>query len=254
MQKQKIHDNGIQWFTFDLLSRFPGVKHAIFSRHGGCSEHPYNSLNVHEGVGDALSHVKQNRELIRRTLGLDILAWGNQCHGNSILEVDSYWKEPAICDALTTKCLNTGLMVMHADCQAAIIYDPIKHAVANVHSGWRGSVQNIYSRAIAFMIDRYGSRAEDLIVCISPSLGPDSSEFINYKTELPEAFWQYQFKQNYFDFWKISRAQLMESGILGKNIEIAGICTRSNAEDFFSYRRDKQTGRNATVVALMDLK
>ena len=141
-------------------------------------------------------------------------------------------------------------MIKHADCQAAIFYDPVHHAVSCVHAGWRGNVQNIYAHAIAFMAGKFHSQPADILVCISPSLGPHFSEFKNYKTEFPESFWPFQIRPNYFNLWEISRTQLQECGILPHHIEIASICTYANEQDFFSYRRDKVTGRNATVVAL----
>lgn len=85
---------------------------------------------------------------------------------------------------------------------------------------------------------------------IGPSLGPNRAEFINHKVELPSTFLPFQFKENYFDFWEISKMQLSDAGICKEHIEIAGICTYSEEDDFFSHRRDKKRGRNGTVVAL----
>ena len=130
------------------------------------------------------------------------------------------------------------------------MYDKKQKAIAIAHSGWRGSTLNIYKKTIETMKKRYHSKPEDILVCISPSLGPDSAEFQNYKTELPESFWQFQIQPYYFDFWKISRWQLEEAGILPHHIEIAGMDTLSNPTDFFSHRRDKPSGRNATIAFL----
>lgn len=146
---------------------------------------------------------------------------------------------------------NVGLMIKHADCQAAIFYDPLHHAVANVHCGWRGNVKNIYREIVEAMGQRYGSRPQDLLVGISPSLGPQASEFRNYIKELPKSFWEFQIKPLYFDLWEISKQQLMGCGILSHHIEIAKICTFSTPEDCFSYRREKRSGRHATIVALL---
>ena len=138
----------------------------------------------------------------------------------------------------------------HADCQVAIFFDPVKKVVANVHCGWQGNVQNIYAQVIQHLEAEYGSAVEDLLVCISPSLGPENAEFINHRSELPSSFYPFQIKPNYFDFWEISKMQLKKAGVLGHHIEIAQMCTFSGEKDFFSHRRDKETGRNGTVVAL----
>lgn len=146
--------------------------------------------------------------------------------------------------------LGLGLTILHADCQVALFYDPIQHAITVTHCGWRGSVQNIYQESIAAMRSLYGTKAENLLVGISPSLGPSASQFIHYQRELPESFYPFQVKPLYFDFWAISKWQLRECGVLPHHIEIAEICTYSHPEDFFSYRRIKTSGRHATIASL----
>jgi copper oxidase (laccase) domain-containing protein len=100
------------------------------------------------------------------------------------------------------------------------------------------------------MKEIYLSDPKDLLVCISPSLGPESAEFIHYKTELPESFWQFRQKDNFFDFWNISKWQLTEAGILPHHIQMAEMDTYLLGDQFFSYRRDKTTARQATFSML----
>lgn len=241
---------GVHWLEFDLLADFPSLKHGVFLRHGGCSTGAYNSLNLGDRVGDDAAAVARNRQRVADILGIPHLVSLQQCHGNAIHEITSPSQTTLEGDALTTSQQHIGIAILHADCQAAIFYDPIHHAVANVHAGWRGSVQNIYAETIAFMNKTYGSNPKDLLVGISPSLGPQSAEFINYRKELPEPFWEFQVTPNHFDFWEISRAQLIACGVPSTQIEIAAIDTRTHEQDYFSYRRNQITGRHATVVAL----
>jgi YfiH family protein len=202
-------------------------------------------------AGDEIENVEANRLKIAQALSLPQLASGKQCHGTDIAMVTSSGiAEPYIHDALTTQTNHIGLMILHADCQAAIFYDPIHRAIANVHCGWRGSVQNIYHHMVQRMKQEYQTKPEDLLVCISPSLGPKHSEFINYKTELPNSFWPFQITPYYFDFWEISKWQLSQEGVLAHHIQVACIDTFSNPKDYFSYRRSKDAGRQATVCAL----
>ena len=126
--------------------------------------------------------------------------------------------------------------------------DPVCRAIANVHAGWKGNAQNIYREVIERMHALFRSRPENLLVGISPSLGPDASEFVNWQSELPEFFWEFQFKPNYFNLWELSRKQLLSCGVLAHHIEIASICTYANPQDFFSYRRCKKSGRHGTVA------
>jgi purine-nucleoside/S-methyl-5'-thioadenosine phosphorylase / adenosine deaminase len=234
---------------YELLSDQPRLKHAVLTRHGGVSQGAFASLNLGFSVGDIEESVKENHARVKALLGVDRLYTADQCHGKEIAEVKP-GVEKTSADILTTSHLNCPLLIKHADCQAAIFYDPVGHAVSAVHSGWRGSALNVYAETIRFMKGRYGSKPENLLVCISPSLGPDSSEFIHYRKELPVPFWEFQVKPSYFDFWQISRAQLQECGVLLHHIEVAEKDTFTD-DDFFSYRRSKITGRNGTVVYLI---
>ncbi|MFI5334273.1 MAG: peptidoglycan editing factor PgeF [Chlamydiales bacterium] len=242
-------DQGVEWLEFELFAEESRLKHAIFLRHGGFSQPPYSALNLGGGSGDDTASITKNREKISRLLRVKGMISSHQVHGCEIGHVtDSSFE--GHCDALVTAEKGIGLMIKHADCQAAIFYDPIQNVLANVHAGWRGSVENIYAKTIDFLRERYGSRPENLLVGISPSLGPEWAEFIHFRKELPESFWGFQSKPTYFDFWAISRAQLEEAGVLQGHIQVAGLCTYTEVRDFFSYRRDKVTGRNATVAML----
>ena len=133
----------------------------------------------------------------------------------------------------------------------AIFYDPTTHVIANVHAGWRGLVENIYRETILKLQAEFHVKPENLLVCIGPSLEPEYSEFINYRTEFPEHFWRFQTRASHFNLWEVARFQLKEEGINPQNIEIAGIGTYSNPDDFYSYRRSKDTLRNTTFACLI---
>ena len=235
-----------------FFSHLPKVSSATFSRHGGVSEAPYHSRNMGLHVGDDEARVLRNRALVKEELGLARLVSARQVHGDSILNVD--WlpetdEEHAGHDALMTNIPELGLMIQQADCQAVLLCDPEHGAVANIHSGWRGSVANIIAKTVAAMTNAYGTRPAVLHAAISPSLGPCCGEFINYRTELPLAFHAYQTQPNHFDFWAISRDQLRDCGVRSERIEIAGCCTVCDG-DYFSYRRDRVTGRFASVIGM----
>ena len=194
----------------------------------------------------------QNRALIREELGLSRLVSARQVHGDSVLVVD--WLpeadvELADHDALMTNIAGLGLMIQQADCQAIMLYDPEHGAVANIHSGWRGSVANIIAKTVAAMTAVYKTRPGSLCAAISPSLGPCCGEFVNYRQELPKALHGYQARPNHFDFWAISRDQLRNSGVRSEQIEIARSCTVCEG-DYFSYRREGLTGRFASVIGI----
>lgn len=228
------------------------VAAVTFSRHGGVSEPPYHSRNVGLQVGDDERRVLRNRALIKEDLGLLRLVSAKQVHGDRILVVDRLPEadvEQAGYDAIMTNIPEIGLLIQQADCQAIMLYDPEHRAVANIHSGWRGSGQNLIGKTVAAMRTTYGTRPARLFAAISPSLGPCCGEFVNYRTELPEAFHGYQVRPHHFDFWAISRDQLRDSGVGLERIEIARRCTVCGG-DYFSYRREGVTGRFASVIGL----
>jgi polyphenol oxidase len=253
LRKQK---EGIQWLEFELLADIADLVHGVFLRHGGVSEGPYRSLHVGKNEGCDSDAIEENRSRIKKIIGTDRLISdplisAYQVHGASIKYVQGLHEEIPPCDGLMTNRADLGLMIKHADCQAAIFFDTEHKAIANVHCGWRGNVQNIYGATVLEMQKQFASRPENILVGISPSLGPERSEFINYKRELPESFLPFQIKPAYFDLWAISRMQLEIAGILPHHIQIAGICTYTHGEDFFSFRRDNRvTGNHGTVAVL----
>jgi YfiH family protein len=244
--------DGIQWLEFEILAEQRGLVHGVFLRHGGVSLAPYAFLNAGGGSGDDALKVDENRRLMLKALNIAVCMTSKQVHGNEVAWVQGGFSQDKECDALITQRTGLALMIKHADCQAAIIYDPVSCSLANVHSGWRGNVKNIYSAAVEKMKRIFGSKPENLLVGVSPSLGPLYAEFRNFRTEFPEEFWDFQVRPEYFDLWAIARHQLQECGVLAHHIEIASICTYANPQDYFSYRRDKITGRNATVAMLQN--
>lgn len=248
---RKETKDGVTYFSFDLLNDCPKVRHGVFSRQGGTSEAPYDSLNLGHRVKDSDSAFKKNLSIACETLQISQVQYANQVHGKRVCQIQQL-SPPPEADALVTAKPGLGLMIQHADCQAALFYDPCQHVAAAVHAGWRGLVQNIYRETIQFMCQSYGCRPENLLTCIGPSLGPQAAEFIYYKEEFPPSFWTHQIEKNqHFDLWAIAEQQLQEGGILPHHIEVAGLCTYEHAEHFFSYRRERPlTGRNGTFIAL----
>lgn len=244
--------NQLPYLTFASLASTK-VGHGIFSRWGGVSPPPFDSLNINYHVGDPEENVRHNRALIRKTLDIVHLVSAQQVHGDTIHRITEIPRKAEIesegADSLISDVKGIFLMIQQADCQAVMIFDPTHLAVANVHTGWRGSVANIIGKTIQAMMDAYLSRPADLLAVISPSLGKCCAEFVNYRQELPKSFEDYRVSEHFFDFPAISRDQLITAGLKPSRIETAGICTRCDPS-WFSYRRDKITGRFCSVIGL----
>jgi polyphenol oxidase len=222
-----------------------------FLRHGGVSEKNFFSLNVSTSVGDHPDNVKVNRKIVQDNMGVSHLFFANQTHSDLVVEVTkNNLKEHPTCDAIVTKEKDIGLAITHADCQAALFFDPQNKVIAAAHAGWRGLCKNIYKKTIDFMKSKYNSKAENILVCISPSLCLKHSEFKNYKNEFPKELWVYQKEPFHFDLWQIGKDQLETEGVKPSNIEFAEECTFCDENNYFSYRREKDTGRQVSVICL----
>jgi len=250
--------NGTSFFQFDHLAAYAEINHGIFTRSSGCSNPPFHRLNVGQGIGDNRSHVEKNRRIVAECMQAEELVFLDQVHGSRVLTLSRHHgglpgcgaAQALIADAVVTDMPEKFLVIQVADCQSVLLYEPDRQVVANVHSGWRGSILNIIGRTVDAMQDHFGCRPDRVRAGIGPSLGPCCAEFVNYKSEIPANFWPYKDSNNHFDFWSISRDQLMQAGVAEKNIESSQICTRCRTDDFFSYRAAKTTGRFAAVIGL----
>jgi len=253
-----VNRNGTAFLQFENLNRYTEISHGVFTRRFGHSAGVFQSLNVSFGLGDVADHVRANRRRIARAIEGEDLVFAEQVHGNDVLVVNSQNSGLDMSidgvagtgDALVTDLSGKFLIIQLADCQSILLYDPIQKVIANVHCGWRGSTKNIAGRTVDVMNKRFGCNRRDLIAGIGPSLGPCCAEFVNYRSEIPQKFWRYKSANDHFDFWALSREQLIAAGLLRENIETGGICTKCNTDAFFSYRGEGQTGRFASVIGL----
>ena len=248
---QVVTYRGLKFYQFQDLIRL-GLKHAVFTRQGGHSSGPYQGLNLSFEVGDVPENVWRNRCLIKEALGVSVLLSAKQIHGKRAfilkeslpqdLEVTGY-------DILITDQPGVGVLIKQADCQAVVIFDSKRQVLALVHAGWRGLVAGVIEEALALLQKEFDAKTEDLWAAISPSLGPCCAEFRDYQKIFPPEFWPFQVKKDYFDLPAVTREKLLKRGLKKEKIFISGICTKCEQE-FFSYRREKGTGRFGTLAVL----
>jgi YfiH family protein len=250
--------NSLQYFTYSNLSVFDDIRHGVFIRNHGISSDDYYSLNVGLSVGDKQVSVVNNRKNIARCMGVQKLIFINQVHETNIL---IFKKNKAnhspeantsllTGDAMITDISGKFLAIQVADCQGIALYDPANKVVANVHSGWKGSIKNIAGACVESMKTEFDCRPENIYAGVSPSLGPCCAEFIHYQQEIPREYWCYKNTSDHFNFWNISFLQLINAGLLHQHIEISNICTKCNDHLFFSFRKNKKTGRFVSVIGL----
>lgn len=178
-----------------------------------------------------------------------------QTHGDKIIKVEESASNSKIVegDAWINSVKNTICAINTADCQAVLLFDPIKKVAAAVHNGWRGSVQNIVGKTVAKMIRDLGSKPENILAGISPSLGPCCAYFTNPFEELPQTLHTYILPDEHsVDFLAYTEHELVMAGLKASNIETAKLCTKCNSDLFFSYRADHNNpGRMAALISLL---
>lgn len=252
LHEKKGHDSDhdldcLSYLTFPVLSQQEDLVHAsLLKGKGKCA-----SLTLQQASWGDLA--KQASELSLQVAGMHSLSicWVKQCHSADILLVDSCGEQEEPADAMITRCPGLGLMVLHADCQALLFYDPIGKVIASAHVGWRGSAAHLPVCVVEKMQSAFQVKPENLLVAISPSMGPCHAYYPRYKEHLPENMWPYQRQADYFDFWALTRDQLLSAGVLAEHIQNAHLCTHAHADCCFSHRREGEAaGRHATFIAM----
>ena len=192
----------------------------------------------------------------------------HQVHGTAIAVITGKMNRDDLqgFDALITDIPGLAIGVRTADCVPILLHDPIRHVVAAVHSGWRGTVQRIVTKVIAQMGLRYGTRPQDLRAVIGPAIGPDSfqvgEEVVRAfsDTGFPmEQIWSIREMQpgkpmsggHHIDLWRANRWLLEQAGIPENAIQVIGIDTYQSPE-FFSARRETiACGRIINAIKLL---
>ena len=258
------------------FSSFPEdvVTHAVSTRQGGVSKPPFDSLNLALHVGDEPAAVLSNRKKFMRSLGFNVsdIVTPNQVHGDKIFRVDenyrgcgceNYADSIGETDALITDTPDLPLMLCFADCVPIFFVDVENRAIGLAHGGWKGTLKKIAAKTLLKMGDEFGTRAEDCLIGIAPSIGPCCYEvggavIDKCKEAFPKNFGELLIARDgkiFLDLWRANVLQLLEVGVPEENIDVAGECTCCENGWYFSYRAAQKnsldrTGRIAAVIAL----
>ena len=235
----------------------PNVQAATTSRIGGVSRALYESFNLAEHVGDHPAAVLANRELLLEELALPAEpVWLQQVHGTGVVSLDAAGvadaSTPPEADASVTAEAGRVCAVLTADCLPVLLCDRAGTRVAAVHAGWRGLAAGIIEQTVAKM----GVPADQLLVWLGPAIGPDAFEvgrdvyaaFVDEDAASAAAFAAAGENLWYADVYALARRRLSRLGI--EAVYGGGRCTYSEAGLFYSYRRDGDTGRMASLVWL----
>ena len=262
----------IKYFSCSKLNNTNLVINAFTARTGGESRFAFDSLNLSYNVGDEEKRVVKNRNIILDALSIDYrtAVTAQQVHKDKISLVKKedkgrgalkYSKGIEQTDALITDIPGTPLLMCYADCVPIFILDPVKKAIALIHSGRKGTELELTLKTLFKMKKIFDTNPHSCLAAIFPSIGP-CCYHIKEENKIDD-YWLNEAKyhgepislQNKsgrsFDLRKANYGQLIQAGLEKKNIFVNQICTADHPELFFSYRRDKgNTGRMAAIFML----
>lgn len=226
------------------------VKALATSRSGGVSQGVFASLNLGTHVGDDIAAVTQNRLLLKAQAALPAEpAWLNQVHGTKVLALDSWQGGLTDADAAMTKTAGKVCVVMTADCLPVLFCDNKGQQVAAAHAGWRGLCDGVIEQTLQLF-----ENPRDVMVWLGPAIGPAAFEvgaevraaFVAHYVGANRAFVPAGQGKYLADIYLLARQRLAAAGVT--QIYGGHYCTLSAPQQFFSYRRDGQTGRMASLI------
>jgi YfiH family protein len=259
---RRNNGSGPVYYQFEQWAGSDRLTHGVFTRLGGVSQGPWVSLNLGGTVGDDPGAVRENHRRVYQTLGLDetraCTVW--QVHSADCVVVrgpvsNRRWLARA--DGMVTDQRGLPLAMRFADCTPILLYDPVHHVAGIAHAGWRGTVAGAAVSALRTMQSAFGTHPREVQAGIGPSIGP---QHYQVGEEVVEAFRQVFGQPDglvrraddgsaYLDLWGANRLALERAGVV--RIEVAGICTASQTDEFFSHRAERgRTGRFGAVIAL----
>ncbi|WP_221394095.1 peptidoglycan editing factor PgeF [Dyadobacter sp. NIV53] len=238
-----------------IFSQFKYLVAAESTRHGGVSTHPYLSLNLGGATNDAPENVEENNLRFFSALNIPLaqVAKSHQVHSSEILNVQNPGRYEGY-DALITNKPNIQLAVTIADCTPVLIYDPVSHAVAAIHAGWKGTMLNIVLKTVQTMQKEFGSDPKAFVAYVGTCIDECSFEVgeevaINFDSEYKR--WDAEKGKFFIDLKLANKNQLLHAGLNAENIEISACSTVLNNNDYFSYRLEKGlTGRMLATIGM----
>ena len=228
----------------------PARVHGLMTvRRGGVSQAPWASFNLGDHVGDDPAHVAANRAQLRQQLPAEP-AWLRQVHSARVVEAGRDPNPEA--DASFSRETGQVCAVLTADCLPVLFCDRAGSVVAAAHAGWRGLADGVLEATVAAMQVPLG----EVLAWMGAAIGPQAFEvgdevraaFVAQQPEAAAAFVPHAPGKWLADIYALARIRLGHAGVAA--VYGGGRCTFSEADAFYSYRRDGVTGRMASLIWL----
>ncbi len=228
------------------------VRALITTRSSDGSTGPFASMNFGQHIDADLQSMRANRTSLRDLLPAEP-KWLLQVHGAQVVDADQL-QQPVEADAAVARNPGSVCTVLVADCLPVLLTDRTGSVVAAAHAGWRGLAAGVLENTVRAM----GAAPDKLLAYLGPGIGPSAFEvgddvrdaFLVRSADAATAFVAHKSGKWLADLFALARQRLRASGVT--QIYGGGLCTYSDPRRFFSYRRDKITGRMAALIWLTD--
>ena len=257
------------YLTFPALERLSFVKHGFSTRLGGISKGCFASMNLGFGRGDNDENVMENFRKICDSIGVSAekLVFTDQTHtanvrlataedcGKGIVSKRDYCN----IDGHITNEPGVPLVVFGADCVPLYFADPKRKAIGLAHAGWKGTCNKIGMVTVEKMKLTFGTKPEDLVAVVGPSIGAECYEIgaevaEAFQSAFPKEQWKLFLKPGHkyhLDLWEANRQILLQTGIKEENIIISSLCTMCRQDLLFSHRAFG--GNRGSMAAVLSL-
>ena len=263
-------NNGVPYISYRILDDIPWLKNAVSTRLGGVSKDYLASMNLGFNRGDLDENVIRNHEIFANVIGVNPknIVTGNQTHTTNVKVVTKDDCGKGIyrdrnytdIDGLITNEKGIVLATYYADCVPLLIVDTKNKAIGLSHSGWRGTVGKIGKVTIEKMGELYGTKPEDIVACIGPSICQKCYEIseevaVQFKEAFPDNIKEILIDKGngkyQLDLWECNRINFKEAGVLPENIKVTDICTCHNTDVLFSHRG--HNGKRGNLGAFLSI-
>lgn len=241
----------MQVIKSEILGKFPEIIFGFSTKIGLNREAPFY-FNTSKSVPDDLEIVEQNRIAFCSEIGItnQKVCFQKQIHSDIVTKVDENYKMLES-DALYTKEAGYALAISSADCVPIFLYDPIAKIIAGVHSGWKGTAQNILTKTIEKIIEE-GAKPGNLLAYIGPCISGDNYQVGEEVANQFNSKYIRKLKNKMFLDLKAANLDfLINAGLHQTNIEMSDLCSFQEEKLLHSYRRDgKVSGRAIGVICI----
>jgi len=257
-----INKKGLQYIQFRTLLEYKNIEHCFTLK-------PLDFAG-HATYEEKKQVVEEYLRVLSEEFGFNVknICRPKQMHTDNVEKIQDgdegiYIEKFDDVDGLITDKQNKVLMLGFADCTPLLFYDPVRKVIANTHSGWRGTLQEIGVKTVEKMQLEYGCKPQNIICCIGPHIRKCHFEvdedvrnlFYNKFKDLKniEEIIRYNLENNkyYIDTVEINKRILLNIGLEEKNIIDSNICTMCNSDICHSFRAEKElSGRAVTILYL----